>query len=60
MNIFLENVWDEARTLKLQPYKLYNNKYVNVSTQIANNEIFEFTAVLAFKRYTNVDLKISL
>ena len=49
MDIFLANIWDETRTLKLQSCKLYNYKYVNVSTQIANNEIFEFTAVLVLK-----------
>ena len=49
MDIFLENTWDETSTLKLQSCKLYNYKYVNVSTEIANNEIFEFTALLVFK-----------
>ena len=49
MDIFLANTWDETRTLKLQSCKLYNYKDVNVSTQIANNEIFEFTAVLVLK-----------
>ena len=49
MDIFLANTWDETRTLKLQSCKLYNYKYVNVSTQIANNEIFKFTAVLVLK-----------
>ena len=29
--------------------QLYNNKYVIVSTQITNTEIFAFIAVLVFK-----------
>ena len=35
--------------LKLQSCKLYNNKYMIVSTQIKNTEIFAFLAVLLFK-----------
>ena len=34
--------------LKLQSCKLYNNKYMFTSTQIANMEIFAFTAVVVF------------
>ena len=35
--------------LKLQSWKLYNNKYMIASTQITNTEIFAFVAVLVFK-----------
>ena len=35
--------------LKVQSCKLYNNKYMFVSTQITNTEIFPFIAVLVFK-----------
>ena len=35
--------------LKVQSCKLFNNKYMFASTQITNNEIFAFTAVLVFK-----------
>ena len=35
--------------LKLQSWKLYNNKYMIASTQITNTETFAFTAVLVFK-----------
>ena len=36
-------------TLKVQSCKLYGNKYMIASTQIANTEIFAFIAVLVFK-----------
>ena len=36
-------------SLKVQPCKLYKNKYLIASTQIKNSEIFAFIAVLAFK-----------
>ena len=36
-------------TLKVQSCKLYNNKYMIVSPQITNTEIFAFIAVLVFK-----------
>ena len=29
--------------------KSYNNKYMIASTQVTNNEVFAFTAVLVFK-----------
>ena len=32
--------------LKVQPCKLYNNKYMITSTEITNTEIFEFIVVL--------------
>ena len=35
--------------LKMQSYKLYNNKYMNTSTQITNTGTFAFIAVLVFK-----------
>ena len=35
--------------LKVQSWKLYNNKYMIASTQITNTETFSFTAVLVFK-----------
>ena len=35
--------------LKVQSYKLYDNKYMIASTQITNTEIFTFIAVLVFK-----------
>ena len=35
--------------LKVQPCKLYNNKYMIASTHITNTEIFAFIAVLVFK-----------
>ena len=35
--------------LKVQSWKLYNNKYMIASTQITNTETFAFTAVLVFK-----------
>ena len=34
--------------IKLQSSKLYNNKYLMVSTQTANTEIFAFTVALVF------------
>ena len=34
--------------LKVQPCKLYNNKYMTVSTQITNTEIFAFVTALVF------------
>ena len=34
--------------LKVQSCKLHNNKYIIASTQITNNEIFAFIAVLVF------------
>ena len=36
-------------TLKVQSRKLYNNKYMIVSTEITNTEMFAFIAVLAVK-----------
>ena len=35
--------------LKLQSCKLYNNKYLIVSTQITNTDIFAFIAAVDFK-----------
>ena len=35
--------------LKVQSCKLYYNKYMIASTQIANTDIFSFIAVLVFK-----------
>ena len=35
--------------LKVQSYKLFNNKYMIVSTQIINTESFALIAVLVFK-----------
>ena len=35
--------------LKVQSCKLYNNKYMIVSTQIKNTEIFTFIAALVFR-----------
>ena len=35
--------------LKVQSCKLYNNKYMIVSTQITNTEIFAFIAAPVFK-----------
>ena len=35
--------------LKMQSYKLYNNKYMYTSTQITNTGTFAFIAVLVFK-----------
>ena len=34
------------KTLKVQSFKLYNNKYMIASTQVTNPEIFTFVAVL--------------
>ena len=38
----------QSSNLKVQSCKLYNNKYMNTSTQITNTEIFAFIAVLVF------------
>ena len=35
--------------IKVKPCKLHYNKYMIVSTQITNTEIFAFIAVLVFK-----------
>ena len=35
--------------LKVQSCKLYSDKYMMVSTQITNTEVFAFIAVLVFK-----------
>ena len=40
---------NRKKNLKVQSYKLYNYKYMIVSTQITNPEIFAFVAVLIFK-----------
>ena len=40
---------NRKNNLKVQSYKLYNYKYMIVSTQITNPEIFAFVAVLIFK-----------
>ena len=41
--------YDNFMNLKVQSYKLYNNKYMIASTQIINAEIFAFIAVVVFK-----------
>ena len=46
--IFLSNLWLNPQ-LKVESYKLYNNKYIIASTQITNTEIFAFIAFLVFK-----------
>ena len=38
-----------SQTLKVQPCKLYNSKYIIASAQITNTEIFIFIVVLVFK-----------
>ena len=38
----------KLKYLKVQSCKLYNNKYMIASTQLANTEIFAFIAVLVF------------
>ena len=38
--------------LKSQSRKSYNNKYMIVSTQITNTEIFAFIAVLVFTSFS--------
>ena len=38
--------------LKVQSCKLYNKKYMIVSTQIASTEIFAFIIVLVFKLFS--------
>ena len=38
--------------LKLQSHKLYTNKYMIVSTQITNTDIFPFIAVLVFDLFS--------
>ena len=54
-NIANNNAFGEKKVVfknnapKVQSSKLYNNKYVNASTQITNNKIFAFIAVLVFK-----------
>ena len=40
---------EHCNCLKVQSYKLYNNKYMITSIQITNTEIFIFIAVLVFK-----------
>ena len=35
--------------LKVQSWKLYNDKYIIALTQITNTEIFAFKAVVVFK-----------
>ena len=45
--------------LKVQSCKLYNNKYMIVSTQITNTEIFAFIAVLVFKLFSRKILFIN-
>ena len=41
--------FDHKVYLKVQPCKLYNNKYMIISTRITNTEIFAFIVVLVFK-----------
>ena len=43
--------------LKVQSYKLFNNKNMIASTQITNTENFSFIAALGFKLFS---LKLSL
>ena len=43
----------------VQPCKLFNNKYIIASTQIANTGIFAFIAVLVFKLMTRKVLFIN-
>ena len=38
-----------TKYLKVQSSKLYNHKYMIVSTQITNTEIFAFIPILVFK-----------
>ena len=45
------------KTLKVQSGRLYYNKDMITSTQIANTEIFAFIAVLVFKLFSR---KVSL
>ena len=42
-------MWVEIKQLKIQLCKLYNNKYMTVSTQTKNTEIFAFIFVLVLK-----------
>ena len=44
---------------KIQPCKLYHDKYMNASTQITNTEIFAFIAVIVFKLLRHKCLLIS-
>ena len=43
--------------LNVHSYKLYNNKYMIVSTQITNTEIFAFMAVVIFKSLSRIVLR---
>ena len=45
--------------LKVQPCKLYNNKYIIALTPIANTEIFAFIAVLVFMLLSRKNLFIN-
>ena len=48
-NTFLSRTPPVAASVKVQSYKLHNNKYMIASTQITNTEIFAFIGVLVFK-----------
>ena len=45
--------------LKVQPCKLYNNKFMIASTQITNTEILELITVLVFNLSTRKALFIN-
>ena len=47
--MFSESLLVLSLLLKVQSYKLCNNKYMVKSTQIKNTEIFAFIDVLAFR-----------
>ena len=42
-------MFKKINTLMVQSCKLYNNKYMLVSTEITSTEIFAFIAILGFK-----------
>ena len=46
-NLFITT--NNLNNLKVQSCKLYSNKYMIASTEITNNDIFAFIAVLVFK-----------
>ena len=47
--VYLRNCIPLLKHLQIPSCKLYNNKYMIVSTQIANTEIFAFIALLILK-----------
>ena len=47
------------KILKVQSWRLYNNKYMIASTQITKSKIFAFIAALIFKLFSRKVLFIN-